>query len=137
MRHSRANNVGDRSNALWGRGSRGESRSNALWGRGGRRGGVATAMVVVIAMASVAGAGLKGNGNGNDNGNGQYDNLKSYIPTTLLSAIQQNPRQSFDVILQGDQKQKAHGFIQKIVADRSGSNTHGSNKENDQNRGDC
>ena len=133
MRHSRANNVGDRSNALWGRGSRGESRSNALWGRGGRRAGVATAMVVVFAMASVAGAGLKGNGNGNDNGNGQYDNLKSYIPTTLLSAIQQNPRQSFDVILQGDQKQKAHGFIQKIVADRSGSNTHGSNNENVQN----
>src|ERR1700730_18033533 len=130
MRHSRANNVGDRSNALWGRGSRGESRSNALWGRGGRRAGVATAMVVVFAMASVAGAGLKGNGNGNDNGNGQYDNLKSYIPSTLLSAIQQNPKQTFDVILQGDRKQKAHGFIQKIVGDRSGSDQRGSTNEN-------
>jgi serine protease AprX len=128
MRHSRANNLGDRSNALWGRGSRGESRSNALWGRGGRRAGVTTAMVVVFAMASVAGAGL--NGNGNDNGNGQYENLKSYVPDTLLSAIRQNPRQSFDVILQGDRKQKAHGFIQKIVADKSGSNTNGSTNEN-------
>jgi serine protease AprX len=92
-------------------------------------------MVVVFAMASVAGAGINGNGNGdgNDNGNGQYDNLKSYIPTTLLSAIQQNPKQSFDVILQGDHKQKAHGFIQKVVGDKSGSNTEGSTNENVQN----
>ena len=119
MRHSRANNLGDRSNALWGRGSRGEQRSNALWGRGGRRAGVATAMVVMFAMASVAGAGLNGNGNGG--GNGKYGNLKSYVPDTLLSAIQQNPRQSFDVILQGDRRQKAHGFIQRVVADKSGS----------------
>src|SRR3979411_1073349 len=133
MRHSRANNLGDRSNALWGRGSRGESRSNALWGRGGRRAGVATAMVAVFAMASVAGAGLNGNGNGNDNGNGQYDNLKSYIPTTLLSAIQQNPKQTFDVILQGDHKQKSRGFVQKILSDKSGSNTDGSNNQKDQN----
>jgi serine protease AprX len=117
MRHSRANNLGDRSNALWGRGSRGEQRSNALWGRGGRRAGVATAMVVVFAMASVAGAGLNGSGSAK----GKYDNLKSYIPFTLLSAIQQNPAQSFDVILQGDRKGNSHGFIQKIVGDKSGS----------------
>ena len=117
MRHSRANNLGDRSNALWGRGSRGEQRSNALWGRGGRRAGVATAMVVVFAMASVAGAGLRDNGSGG----GQYGHLKAYVPDTLLSAIQQNPGQSFDVILQGDPKQGAHGFIQKILADKSGS----------------
>jgi serine protease AprX len=118
MRHSRANN-GDRSNALWGRGSRGESRSNALWGRGGRRAGVAIAMVVVFAMASVAGASVRDNGNGN----GKFGSLKSFVPDTLLSAIQQNPKQSFDVILQGDRQQKAHGFIQKIVADKSGTPT--------------
>jgi serine protease AprX len=117
MRHSRANNLGDRSNALWGRGSRGEQRSNALWGRGGRRAGVATAMVVVFAMASVAGAGLASH----SDGNGKYGNLKTYVPDTLLSAIQQNPAQSFDVILQGDRKQGSHGFIQKILNDRSGS----------------
>jgi serine protease AprX len=68
-------------------------------------------------MASVAGAGIRDNGGGT----GQYDNLKSYVPDALLSAIQQNPGQSFDVILQGDPKQKAHGFIQKILADQSGS----------------
>jgi serine protease AprX len=74
-------------------------------------------MVVVFAMASVAGAGLNGNGGGN----GKYGNLKSYVPDSLLSAIQQNPKQSFDVILQGDRKQKAHGFIQRVVSDKSGS----------------
>src|SRR5712692_2673018 len=117
MRHSRATNCSDRSNALWGRGSRGESRSNALWGRGGRRAGVATAMVVLFAMASMAGAAVRDNGGGT----GQYGNLKSYVPDTLLSAVQQNPTQSFDVILQGDRKQGARGFIQKILADQSGS----------------
>jgi len=74
-------------------------------------------MVVVFAMASVAGAGIRDNGGGT----GQYDNLKSYVPDALLSAIQQNPEQSFDVIVQGDPKQKAHGFIQKLLADKSGS----------------
>jgi serine protease AprX len=118
MRHLRADSSGKRSNALWGRGSRGEQRSNALWGRGGRRAGVASAaMVVLFAMASVAAAGVRDNGGGT----GQYDNLKSYVPSALLSAIQQNPTQSFDVILLGDRKQGAHGFIQKILADQSGS----------------
>src|SRR5437763_14525718 len=58
MRFKRANDCGDRSNALWGRGSRGESRSNALWGRGGRRAGVAVAsLVVLFAMAAGGGYG--------------------------------------------------------------------------------
>src|SRR6266581_34716 len=117
MRHSRATTSNDRSNTLWGRGSRGEQRSNALWGRGGRRAGVATAMVVLFAMASVAGAAVRDNGGET----GQYGNLKAYVPNTLLSAIQQNPTASFDVILQGDRKQGARGFIQKILADQSGS----------------
>ena len=73
-------------------------------------------MVVLFAMASVAGAATRDNGGGN----GQYGNLKAYVPDTLLSAIQQNPTQSFDVILQGDRKQGAHGFIQKILSDQSG-----------------
>jgi serine protease AprX len=74
-------------------------------------------MVVLFAMASVAGAGTRDGGGGN----GQYDNLKAYVPDTLLSAIQQNPTQTFDVILQGDRRQGARGFIQKILADQSGS----------------
>jgi serine protease AprX len=115
MRHRASSD--DRSNALWGRGSRGESRSNALWGRGGRRAGAVVSVVAVFAMASVAGAGLSGGGSGS----GKYDNLKSYVPSSLLSSIAQDPNQSFDVILQGDRKQSAHGFIQSVLNDRSGS----------------
>jgi serine protease AprX len=73
-------------------------------------------MVSMFAMASVAVAG--GNGGGNSKG---YGELKSYVPDTLLSAIQQNPRQSFDVILQGDRKVKAHGWVTKVLQDKSGS----------------
>src|SRR4051794_27381608 len=115
MRHSRAN-YGDRSNALWGRGSRGESRSNALWGRGGRRAGVAVAMVVVFAMASVAGAGVSSL-KSNTGGNG----LKAYVPTELQSVIQQNPSQTFDVIVQGDKKGTSNGFYKQLAGDNYGS----------------
>src|SRR5215471_5048062 len=115
MRQSRAND-GARSNALWGRGSRGESRSNALWGRGGRRAGVAVTMVAVFALASVASAGVGGFGRQRG-----YDNLKSYVQDSLLAAIQQNPKQSFDVILQGQRRLGARGFMQKILQDKSGS----------------
>jgi len=117
MRLNRGNDGGDRSNALWGRGSRGESRSNALWGRGGRRAGSAVASFAVVcaltASATAAGAGSNGNGK-------SFGNLKSFVAPELLSSIQQNPRQSFDVILQGDRKTKSHGFIQKILQDKSG-----------------
>src|SRR6185437_12120152 len=116
MRHSRAN-YGDRSNALWGRGSRGESRSNALWGRGGRRAGAAVVMVAVFAMASVAAAGITSQ---NDKGGG-YD-LKAHVSGDLLSAIQQNPSQTFDVIVQGDKKGTSKGFYKQLVGDNYSSN---------------
>src|SRR5947207_3011889 len=115
MRHSRAN-YGDRSNALWGRGSRGESRSNALWGRGGRRAGAAVAMVAVFAMASVAAAGITSK---NDKGGGKHD-LKAYVSPDLLSAIQQNPSQTFDVIVQGDKKGTSRGFYKQLTGDNYG-----------------
>jgi len=119
MRQDRAN-TGGRSNALWGRGSRGESRSNALWGRGGRRAGVTVVMVLAFAMASVAVAGPGPGGNGG----GKFGKLKSYVSPDLLSAIQQNPNQTFDVIVQGDPKGgNGHGFIQKILANSSGSSS--------------
>src|SRR6266566_3458481 len=117
MRLNRANTCGDRSNALWGRGSRGEARSNALWGRGGRRAGVAVAVVAMFATASVAGAGVSGLAGGGTHG----ENLKSFVSDTLLSAIQQNPKQSFDVILQGDRKQKSSAIVEKLLLDKSGS----------------
>src|SRR6059058_999609 len=93
-----------RSNALWGRGSRGESRSNALWGRGGRRAGAITVMVAAFASASVAGAGIAtSTGSGTDGGK-----LKAYVTGTLLGAIQQNSNQTFDVIVQGDKNGNAN-----------------------------
>jgi serine protease AprX len=116
MRH-RANSD-DRSNALWGRGSRGEARSNALWGRGGRRAGAVMTVVAVFAMASVAGAGLSSNGT---SGSGPSD-LKAFVTTDLRSAITQNPSQTFDVIVQGDKNGNANGFYKKLAGDKYGSN---------------
>src|SRR6059058_3478488 len=101
MRHRASSD--DRSNALWGRGSRGESRSNALWGRGGRRAGVAVSMLAVFAMASVASAGVA-----SLKDNGGTLGLKAYVPYTLLSQAQQSPSQTFDVIVQGDKKGTAN-----------------------------
>jgi serine protease AprX len=117
MRLNRANDCGDRSNALWGRGSRGEARSNALWGRGGRRAGAVISAVAVFAMASVAGASL----NGGSSDGGGTSGLKAYVPDTLLSSIAQDPKQSFDVIVQGDRKQSSSVLIQKVLSDTSGS----------------
>jgi serine protease AprX len=116
MRHRAA--IEDRSNALWGRGSRGESRSNALWGRGGRRAGALVSVVAVFAVASVA---VADSGGGGSNGGARHDNLKSYVADTLLSSIAQDPNQSFDVILQGDRKESTPGFLRQILNDKSGS----------------
>ena len=71
-------------------------------------------------MASVAGAGLQSSKGGG--GSGKYGNLKGYVPTSLLDSIAQDPKQSFDVIVQaGDRAENSHGFIQKILNDKSGS----------------
>src|SRR3954463_13188281 len=96
MRFKRATE--GRSNALWGRGSRGESRSNALWGRGGRRAGVAVATMglPLATMAAFAAADQGGKSGGNHNG------LKAYVEDSLLAGVQANPKGTFDVILQGN-----------------------------------
>jgi Subtilase family. len=112
MRHSRANVSGDRSNALWGRGSRNELRSNALWGRGGRRAGAVVSVIAVFAMASVAGAGLNGGASSVNMGG-----LSAYIPTELLSSIAQNPGQTFDVIVQGDKNGNSNGLMKQLAGD--------------------
>ena len=115
MRHSRATNSSDRSNALWGRGSRGESRSNALWGRGGRRAGVAVAsLAVLFAMATGAAASGTDNGSGSGSSGGS---LKAYVPTELRDAITQNPGQTFDVIVQGNKNGNSNGFYKKLTGD--------------------
>src|SRR5690242_15183863 len=118
MRQNRANSCGDRSNALWGRGSRGEARSNALWGRGGRRAGatvlMAAAAFSVMAAVSVASPGTTGSATGDHSG------LKAYVEDSLLADAQQNPKQSFDVIVQGnpkklDKQEKVVGFVGHVL----------------------
>jgi serine protease AprX len=112
MRHSRAES-GDRSNALWGRGSRGESRSNALWGRGGRRAGALVAsLTVVFAMAAGAtAAGLS------TQASSSGETLKAYVPVSLRDAITQTPDQAFDVIVQGEKKGTSNGLYKQLVGD--------------------
>src|SRR4051794_10875189 len=117
MRQNRANDCGSRSNALWGRGSRGESRSNALWGRGGRRAGVAVATMALTLATMAAFAVAK---DGNSSG-GNHNGLKAYVEDSLLAGVQANPKASFDVILQGDRNGKTSGFLTKVLSDTSGS----------------
>src|SRR5438309_961930 len=95
MRFKRANDCGDRSNALWGRGSRGESRSNALWGRGGRRAGVTVAALTVL-FAMAAGATAARSDHGSDGSSSDFPK----IGATLGDAIAQTPDQTFDVLVQ-------------------------------------
>jgi serine protease AprX len=115
MRQSRAST---RRNALWGRGGRGEGRSNALWGRGGRTGIALVVLCAALAAAAGAGAG---------NGLGKAAAPGAYVPDSLASAIQQNPRQRFDVILQGDPRGRAHGLLQRIFGDQGGNDGRGGN----------
>jgi len=85
-----------------------ESRANALWGRGGRRAGALVAglsvSLVLAASATAAGAGKGGS-----------TPATTYVPTSLQTAIQQNPKQTFDVIVQGDRSGKAAGFVAKLL----------------------
>src|SRR5258708_5293521 len=99
-----------------------ENRGNALWGRGGRRVGAlaATVACVLVAASGAAGspappsaalpAGLV---------KALTSHLRAYIPDALLSAAQQDPAQSFDVILQGGRQEKAANFLAQAFKDSS------------------
>jgi len=121
MRLNRAETRGDRSNALWGRGSRGESRSNALWGRGGRRAGAAIATFVAV-FALAASAMASGLGNGAAASGSGVGHLKAYVQASLLSSIEQNPAQTFDVIVEGDRAGKSNGLFQNVLGSGVSSN---------------
>jgi hypothetical protein len=101
MRLSRANSCGD--------------RSNALWGRGGRKAGVVVSTIaVVFAFAAAAAAGV---GNGPSPGPGP-SHLKAFVPSSLLSAIQQSPDAIFDVIVQGDKRGTSSGLFRQLSTDK-------------------
>jgi serine protease AprX len=119
MRQNRANSCGDRSNALWGRGSRGEARSNALWGRGGRRAG-ATVLTAVAAFTMAAAVAVASSGDSKPGPGAIHAGLKAYVEDSLLAAAQANPKQSFDVIVSGnpkklDNKDKVVGFAGHVL----------------------
>ena len=74
-------------------------------------------VVAAFAFASVAGAGLASVSSSKD----KNGNLKGFVAPSLLSAIAQNPKQSFDVIVAGGRKDKASAVLTKIFNDKSGS----------------
>ena len=112
-------------------------RANALWGRGGRRTGAAVAICVIAAsFAATASAGTSGrHGFWGFNAQG-IGRTNAYIPDSLASAIQQNPRQRFDVIVEGVQKPQdgsqtrvnPSGLRTGLLGQRQGANTIGTSQ---------
>ncbi len=94
MRHDRDSNGTIRSSALWGKPSKGETRPNALWGKGGRGLVAALALIVVLVtpMAALAGS---------SSGRGGGSSVKAYLSPGLLESASENPKATFDVIVQG------------------------------------
>ena len=108
----RDSEISTRANALWGRGSRGEARQNALWGRGGRRAGaVVASFAFALSGAAVAAAGSGGNG------------VSGIVQPSLLSAVEQTPGTSFDVIVEGDKKGNSNGLYTKLLGSGSSVST--------------
>ena len=103
-----------------------DKRSNALWGRGGRRVGVvlATASCVLVAAGGAAGSSAAPPAPPTLQSalvKTLASHVKAYIPAALLSAAEQNPKQTFDVILQGQRKERSAGFLSKAFKDSSAS----------------
>jgi serine protease AprX len=98
-----------------------ENRSNALWGRGGRRAGVALAAVagVLVVASGAAGAPAGQPSASSALVKAMASHIHAYIPAALLSAAEQNPKQSFDVILQGSRKERSGTFFKKAFQDSS------------------
>jgi serine protease AprX len=104
-----------------------EQRSNALWGRGGRR--VGAVLATTISCVLLVASGAAGSSAPAPSASSlqtalikaMTSHLHAYIPSSLLDAATQNPKQSFDVILQGQKREKAAGFLQKALKDSSAS----------------
>jgi serine protease AprX len=113
MRQERADSSGKRSNALWGRGSRGEQRSNALWGRGGRRAGAVSAATIAAFVMAAAAAGQAHTSSGPG---GSGNNAPSFfVASSLQSGLQTTPNATFDVIIQGDGSDRSNALANKVA----------------------
>jgi len=119
-----------------GRGHGCGNRSDALWGGGGRHvAAIVAAVAAVLVLAASAAAGTRGGGHGywgfDTQGLGR---TTAYVPDSLASAIRQNPRQRFDVIVEGVQKPQdgsqtrvsASGLRSGLLGTQRGANTIGS-----------
>jgi serine protease AprX len=113
MRQERPDDVGTRSSALWGRGSKSGSRASALWGRGGRNGGAVLALVLALIIPTAAGARPVGQGSSDP---------AAYVSPGLLDAAKANPKQLFQVIVQGEQGRRSDKLAQRLLkySDSSG-----------------
>ena len=69
------------------------------------------AAFVALGALAVASPGPKG---------GIHAGLKAYVEDSLLASVQQNPKQSFDVIVQGQPGGKATGLLAKLLVDTDG-----------------
>jgi serine protease AprX len=111
----------ERNSALWGTGNRGgDSRGSALWGKGGRRAGltlIAAIAAVMLVPWSAATASSSSHGGA----------ATTFIPATLLSQAQANPKSTFQVIVQGDGTADADHVAHKIAAWAG----HASNQDGD------
>jgi serine protease AprX len=92
MRPDEEKNATVRSSAIWTKPD--ETRSSALWGKGGR--GLLSVLVLVLAIAApTAALADEGTSTAGD------ASIKAYLSPGLLTAAQENPARTFDVIVQG------------------------------------
>jgi serine protease AprX len=93
----------ERSNALWGTGSRGESRSSALWGKSAKNFAVPLAILAIAAPMMAAGAPAPAAQN-------------VYVAPGLLAAAKAGPAKTFSVIVQGDSQNGSEGVARQVQA---------------------
>jgi len=119
-----------------GRGHGCGNRWDALWGGGGRHAAaIVAAVTAFLLLAASAAAGTRDGGHGfwgfDTQGLGR---TTAYVPDSLASAIRQNPRQKFDVIVEGVQKPQdgsqtrvnANGLKSGLLGSQHGANAIGS-----------
>src|SRR5918998_2524238 len=97
MRRSRT----DRSSALWGTGSRGESRSKFGSGRK-----LAATLGLFALAAPMLGLGSPGSSSARTDG--------AFVPASLLEAARANPAKQFAVIVQGDRRHGSQAVAERV-----------------------
>jgi serine protease AprX len=94
-----------RGSALWGKNQGGDSRNSALWGKGGRGAAILLASVALLAFPAVAGAAK----------DKDLPDVTAAVSPDLLAAAQNDPKASFDVIVQGDGTDKSVHLADKLA----------------------